>query len=110
MATLINLARRLRARPRARFSAVIQVVDRGQVPQKLKPRRLYAIGSPHKWVVFECPCGRGHQIHLNLAHPGRAQWTLAVDEQGRPTLFPSIDVRAERRCHYWLRHGRTHWA
>jgi hypothetical protein len=106
---LINLLRRCRDEPPARYTRVVEAAGREQLPDHLHPRRVYALGTPPKWAILECPCGRGHQIQLNLAHPGRAQWTLLTESQG-PSLRPSIDVRDIRRCHFWLRNGTVHWA
>lgn len=106
---LINLFRRCRVEPPAKYTGVIEAAGRDQLPARMHPRRVYVLGSPAKWAILECPCGRGHQIQLNLAHPGRAQWTLMNDAKG-PTLRPSIDVRDARRCHFWLRNGTVEWA
>ena len=106
---LINLTRRCRKRPAARYPRVIKASSRDQLPVRLHPRRIYLLGTPAKWVILECPCGRGHQIQLNLAQPDRAQWKL-LEEGGGPSLRPSIDVRDARRCHFWLRNGAVEWA
>lgn len=110
--TGINLSRRLRRNPRARVTKVLVTPGRGDLPTELNPRRVYQLGEPGKWVVLECPCGRGHLLELNLAHPGRARWTLTTTGDslgGLPSLSPSVDFKAERRCHFWLRDGRVRW-
>jgi hypothetical protein len=104
----INLSRRVRVRPKAHFTEVVFVQSRTDLPERLDPRRLYRLGHPGKWVVFECPCGRGHALELNLAHPGRARWRL-ITAAGGPSLSPSVDFKGGRRCHFWLREGRVHW-
>lgn len=106
---LINFVRRCRTHPRAKYTRVVEASGRDQLPTRLHPRRVYLLGSPGKWVVLECPCGRGHQIQLNLAHPDRVQWTLRLDGGKGPSLRPSIDVRDQRRCHFWLRNGTVEW-
>lgn len=105
----LNWLRRLRRRPRARFTAVVAVRDRGDLPAKLNPRRIYQLGAPAKWAALECPCGRGHILELNLAHPGRARWRLIADGPGGPSLSPSVDFKSSRRCHFWLREGKVRW-
>lgn len=107
---LINLTRRLRDESPAKYTKVVEAPRRDELPTRLHPRRIYVLGSPAKWVILECPCGRGHQIQLNVAHPDRAQWALILEDGTGPSLRPSIDVRAERRCHFWLRQGIVHWA
>ncbi len=95
LSSLINLTRRLRSSPRARFVRIIEVADRSQLPDRLQPRRLYVLGPPAKWALFECPCGRRHHIQLNLMHAQRARWLLSV-EDGRPTLVESSRVVYDR--------------
>jgi len=87
----------------------IHVGGRADLPRRLSPRRLYLVGEPPKWAVFRCPCGAGHQIDLNLAHTGRPRWNVAFNPQNRPSLRPSVDVQAERRCHFWLTSGEVRW-
>lgn len=107
---LVNFTRRCRNEPPAKYTQVVEAAGRDELPIRLHPRRIYLLGSPAKWVILECPCGHGHQIQLNLAHPDRAQWALLVEDGKGPSLRPSIDVRAERRCHFWLRDGIVDWA
>lgn len=107
--TGINLSRRLRRRPRAHIAGVVMVRSRTELPEILDPRRIYQVGDPGKWGVFECPCGRGHVLEVNLAHPGRARWRLH-DAPAGPSLSPSVDFKGERRCHFWLRDGRVRWS
>jgi Family of unknown function (DUF6527) len=106
---LVNVTRRVRRRPRARLTKVVVVSDRGDLPKALNARRLYQLGDPGKWAILECPCGRGHVIELNLAHPGRDMWRLTQRGDGQPSLRPSVDYRGARRCHYWLRDGWVEW-
>ena len=43
------------------------VSDMDDVPLSICPRRAYLVATPtrRKWLVFDCPCGRGHRIALN---------------------------------------------
>ena len=107
---LINGTRRLRRRPRAKLIRLVTLASRSDLPADMNPRRLYQLGEPGKWAVMTCPCGRGHAIELNLMHAGRAQWRVDSESGGgAPSLRPSVDVQAERRCHFWLRDGRVRW-
>lgn len=80
---------------------------------ELPPRRTLAVvGNPDlaKWAIFACPCGHGHSIILNLSPIRRSAWQLKVSKSG-PSLYPSVDsLTDERRCHFWLRDGKVHWA
>jgi hypothetical protein len=81
-----------------------------EVPEKLPPRSVIAIGSEDypKWAVFDCPCGRGHRIMLSLSSGSSRRWHL---EAMKPiTLAPSIDSwHAGVRCHYFIRNGKVLW-
>jgi hypothetical protein len=101
--------RRPRREPAGHIRTTVQVGQRSELPSQLRPGHLYLVGAPPKWAIFRCPCGTGHQVDLNLAHPGRARWTVVLDAESRPSLRPSIDVRAERRCHFWLTAGEVNW-
>ncbi|WP_322921659.1 DUF6527 family protein [Nocardioides renjunii] len=106
---VINLTRRLRRRPKARYTEAVTIRDRADLPEHLNPRRVYQLGEPAKWVVLECPCGRGHVLELNLAHPSRPEWSVFTNDGKEPSLSPSVDFKGERRCHFWLREGRVRW-
>jgi hypothetical protein len=65
-------------------------------------------GSAPKWLAFNCPCGAGHQIMLNLDRRRSPFWT--VTDTRRLTIVPSVDARGPaRRCHYFVRHGTVSW-
>ena len=100
---------RSKSRPVDLIPHAVHVSARADLPRRLNPRCLYLIGEPAKWAVFLCPCGTGHQIDLNLAHPGLPRWSVAFDSRNCPNLRPSVDVRAERRCHFWLTSGQVRW-
>jgi hypothetical protein len=106
---LVDCWRRTPLSRHPRLTGYQTVPTRTDVPDPLPRRRIVLVGTPPKWAVFACPCGTGHTIELNLAHPARSRWKLA--DRGRPTICPSIDVRRTlRACHFWVRHGRVTWA
>ena len=91
--------------------ATVSEVD--QVPRRIRARRAFLVAAEarRKWLVFDCPCGSGHRILLNLDRSRRPFWTLRVAKNRRFTLHPSVDFRDGRRvCHYFLRYGRVAWA
>jgi len=106
---LVEFWRRLRLTAHPAVRRAIRVEHRGALPPTLLPRRLYLVGYPPKWAILRCPCGREHDIQLNLLNAERARWAVEFDDRQRPSLAPSVDVRAERRCHFWLIHGRVRW-
>ena len=84
-----------------------------KVPSSLPRHQLALIGeTPEqpKWAAFECPCGTGHRIMVSLRPARGGSWTIIRDARQRLSLHPSIDSVDERRCHFWLRHGKVAWA
>ena len=88
------------------------VSDMDEVPLQIGSRRAYLVATArrHKWLVFDCPCGNGHRIVLNLDRARRPVWTVRVSKRGVLTLHPSVDYRDDRlACHYVLFDGRVEW-
>ncbi len=85
--------------------------ERDDLPEVPKAGELAVAGNLErlKWALLDCPCGHGHTILLPLQKTANPHWSLSVDDSGRPTLSPSVDRVAERRCHFWLRDGRVQW-
>jgi hypothetical protein len=95
---------------KSRIDRLVSVADRSELPELLDPRCVYVLGSAKpKWALLDCPCGRGHTIELNLAHPARTRWKVTTNPSGQPCIHPSVDYQGQPRCHYWLRDGRVHW-
>jgi hypothetical protein len=109
-APLIDWWRRRRwTRPRinrTRFYA-----SRTDVPAEVWRHELAVVGTVEhpKWAVLECPCGRGHQLTVNLSPERKPFWRLSADKRG-PSLAPSLDAVSPHRCHFWLRRGHVEWA
>jgi hypothetical protein len=80
------------------------------MPEQIPRHTLAIVGTLErpKWAVFECPCGRGHQLALNLSPRAFPFWTVTQYEHG-PSLSPSVDSHRPARCHFWLRDGRVNW-
>lgn len=82
------------------------------VPDQLRRFDLTLTGTPGhpKWLIFECPCQRGHRVMLNLDTRTRPAWRLNDATDPRATITPSIDQRsADGHCHYWITRGRVRW-
>lgn len=93
-----------------RFKAVIYYENRRDLPARVARHTIAVVGTQErpKWAVFECPCGRGHQITLNLSPARLPYWQLEGDGRA-PSLRPSVDSYSPYRCHYWIRRGRVRW-
>ena len=107
-ARLIDWWRRRHWSRRPRYGSIITVADHASIPDPIPRQAVVVVGQSAKWAVFECPCGNGHRVTLNLAHQGGPRWQLTATP--RLSLNPSIDVLgAQRRCHFWIRDGRAKW-
>lgn len=106
---LHTLAERLTSRP-WRLAATVSDMD--EVPQHIAARRAYLVATAvrPKWLVFDCPCGTGHRIVLNLDSARRPVWTVRLSKRGVLTLRPSVNYGDDRRkCHYVLLNGQVEW-
>ena len=93
---------------RRHFRHVVFVTIMADVPSELPRDAIYVVGPPlrPKWAVFDCPCVDRHRLALDLTQIHYPSWRLAM-RRGRPTIWPSVDVRAGKRCHYFVRDGRV---
>ena len=93
------------------WRVVGQVSAVDSVPDRLPKKGVVLIGAPGHttWAAFDCPCGRGHRLVVNLDRSRYPFWSL--DSLKPLTIRPSIDdITLERRCHFFLRGGRIAWA
>lgn len=82
----------------------------GDVPIRIGNRHAVVVGSStrRKWLVFDCPCARGHRVVLNLDSNHYPRWQITAEYP--LTVRPSVDeVSRFGRCHYILRDGRVSW-
>lgn len=96
--------------PPWRVEATVTEMD--EVPQRIRPRRAFLVATPtlRKWLAFDCPCGAGHRVLLNLDRTRRPFWTVRISKRGALTLRPSVDYDdGPRSCHFLLRQGRVSW-
>jgi Family of unknown function (DUF6527) len=86
-------------------------VDVGELPDALKPRRIYVVGEGgHAWfAAFLCPCGCGSVIYASLVDRSSPHWRLRRHFGGAVTLQPSVRRTKGCRSHFWLRRGRVEW-
>ncbi len=94
-----------------RIVGTVEYAD--EIPERLPARAMVVVasGGPPKWVGFRCPCGRKHNILLNLDGARQPAWRLFGNGKGRYSIMPSIDYHdAGRRCHFFLRDNHIIWA
>ena len=88
-----------------------QVGAGDEVPDQLPDRGVVLVGESGRatWAAFDCPCRTGHRLMVNLDMARHPFWSV---ESLKPlSIRPSIDdITPERRCHFFVRRGRIHWA
>lgn len=92
-----------------RWKVTQVVADVDDIPNQLARREIILVATSQftKWIVFDCPCGTGHRIMLNADSSREPTWELR--RQDLAVLWPSVDYRGHRRCHYVICNGRTLW-
>jgi Family of unknown function (DUF6527) len=108
----VGLIRRMVGRlvPRRRWHVAFRVLVADQIPADVPALSAVMVGTPAdpRWLAFDCPCGTGHQIMLNLDRRRSPYWT--VTSTRRLTIRPSVDSsRHGRRCHYFIHDGKVAW-
>jgi hypothetical protein len=95
-----------------RIDRTAYYAKQSRLPVSIPRDTLAIVGSKEdpKWAVFECPCGTGHTIMLNMSSARRPFWRLAEGSLG-PSLLPSVDFcDGYTHCHLWLRDGVVRFA
>jgi hypothetical protein len=93
-----------------RFTIDARVASPLDLPRQLRRRGAIVIGSTQyeKWIAFECPCRRGHQVLLNLDASTHPVWR--VRSRSPLTLTPSVDEHSSvGHCHYTITSGVVMW-
>jgi hypothetical protein len=105
--TLRRLLRRWRSGP-WKVGSIVASAD--AIPDTIDKHRTVVVSDQEfrKWVAFECPCGRGHRIMLNLDRSRYPRWTITTDAP--LTIRPSVDTtNADTRCHFIIERGHVYW-
>lgn len=93
-----------------KWRIVLQVPTAADIPDRLPKRGavLVRMNIQPTWLAFDCPCGNGHRVMLNLLPSRTPRWAIALEAP--LTLSPSVDDETDaRRCHYYLTQGRVVW-
>jgi Family of unknown function (DUF6527) len=83
----------------------------GALPRHLGRRKLYVVSEDgyDEQAAMICPCGCKQVLHMNLLTDERPCWTVRQEEDGTPTLHPSVWRKKGCGSHFWLRRGRVIW-
>lgn len=109
---LFDLIRRWwrRRKPRKAFAGAVQLESSVDPGPHLKAGKLVLVGPKEKpkWLRFQCPCGCGDVIALNLMASHYPRWTVEIHEDGTLSAMPSIDATT---CgsHFWIRRNQIRW-
>jgi Family of unknown function (DUF6527) len=98
--------------PWRRWRALRLAGEADGVKRPLPKRRIVLAGpkAAPKWAIFDCPCGTGHEIMLNLNPQRRPHWRVRTGLLRCVTVSPSVDsTHEDMRCHYFIRRGRVEW-
>ena len=104
---IVALWDRLRPQP---FVYRVMMVE--ELPDRLRPGLLYVVseGRVETQASMACPHRRcGDTLNMNLLPDDHPMWKLAVGEDGKPSLSPSVWRRRDCGCHFWLKGGRVDW-
>lgn len=82
-----------------------------EVPDAPADREVYLIGEgDHLWsAAFQCPCGCGALIQLNILRDAKPRWEVTRHSDGTVSLYPSVWRQVGCRSHFVLRQGIIEW-
>ena len=106
----LGLKRWWQSRHPGPWRVALVVSEADQIPMAMAASEAVLVASNgiSKWLAFDCPCGTGHRVMLNLDRARWPHWT--VFGEAPLTLSPSVDMEtADRRCHYLLYYGHVNW-
>ena len=78
------------------------------------PNEIIIVGTMEhpKWATFQCPCGCGEFLAVNLMVSVSPCWEARFDTDGRVTFSPSVRViNSEHNCrsHFFIRNNHVDW-
>jgi hypothetical protein len=104
------LSRWFRRRNAGPWRIAMAVEEADQTPDVIPNQAAVIVRSAgfEKWLTFDCPCGTGHRVMLNLDGNRWPRWSIRTE---RPlTVWPSVDIETDPvRCHYVLSNGHVLW-
>jgi hypothetical protein len=63
----------------------------------------------HHWLVFDCPCGNGHRLTVNLSKEREPFWTIRIEEN-LLSVTPSVWLGDECHSHFWIKSSDIFYA
>lgn len=89
----------------------LQIIECDTPPDVIEGRDLIlAREDGDDWAVaFLCPCGCNDRLELALIPEVHPKWKLTLNDEGHPTLHPSVWRQNGCRSHFWVRGGLIIW-
>jgi hypothetical protein len=81
------------------------------MPDAVVGGQLFVVGEDgYSWcAAMVCPCGCGGTLQMSLLSESHPRWEFTEDDDGTPTLYPSIWRQVGCRSHFFLRKGVVIW-
>lgn len=97
--------------PKKEKLRLVEIVEADAPPELIETDNLVlAREGREDWALaFLCPCGCNERLELALIPEVRPNWTLKIDDDGLPTLHPSVWRKTGCRSHFWIREGLIVW-
>lgn len=67
---------------------------------------LVSRGGHHRWIIFNCPCGCGTELPINLDRRSGPAWRM-YNPGPKVTLYPSVWRESGCEAHFIVSHGRV---
>ena len=96
--------------PRRHWRIVGRTRSADEIPKYIPRNGVVIVGvEKPKWIAFDCPCGAGHRVMVNLDSSRAPSWNL---QSTKPRTFtPSFDIYENgKNCHFFIHDGKVLWA
>lgn len=79
--------------------------------ESVKENILYVVGNKEyqKWAYLKCPCECGDVIMLSLNQERFPSWSVKLNENNQPSIYPSVHRLDDCRSHFWMKEGKIIW-
>lgn len=97
--------------PKKEKPRIVEIIEADTPPEQIDGRDLIlAREDGEDWAVaFLCPCGCREKLELALIPEVSPSWRLKINDEGLPTLHPSVWRKTGCRSHFWVREGLITW-
>ena len=98
----------------AKFTGVVRKNYKDLIPEIIDPNTIYLFcnddGSPRR-IFFLCPCGCNDKCNIRARPPREPEpsWDVKVEEDGTPTLHPSVNYTFGCKSHFSIAFGNIAW-